>query len=359
MRPWGYVRLFLLIAALGVAGVAGLNLAAGRLLAREPRAESLQLLGDFARPLKPAWLERSDASLVLIGNSRIRDGFDPALIRRELGVSAFNFGVSGGTAYEAFRYAQHALAQPQTRTVVIGASAFAAGSDGQPYGFGFDEADLAVDAQGRPNTNPLRRRAARALSGGAFGGHVQALWVLARLGGHAPSARPDLIPAYRPMTADVLADGQRHHAGRSVRLDPWNRRQMERTLDLFCGGRVRGVFFFEPDHASITAAWAANDAGGLAAFREAVADGVARRNRDCGARLELWDFQRPSAITTEALPTAAQSRWYREAVHFRPTTGLLILRSILGAPGAPPGFGRNLTGIDPDTAPARNAASGP
>jgi hypothetical protein len=335
-----YVRLFLLTGAIATLAIAAFNAAAEALIARSPQARSLQMLSEFARVMKPVWFAASDADIVIIGNSRVRDGFDPVLIQRELELRTFNYGVSGATGYETFRYAQDALSHPNLRTVIIGAGAFAAGSEGQPTGFGFEENRLGVTAGDAPTPNRgFWLAATRYLSGGALGAHVQALALLTRLGDAPARTRADLFSPYRPMTAADLAEGRRHHAGRSVSLSAWNLRQLDRTLDLFCGGRVRAIVFFEPDHASITAAWAANDPQGLAAFKARIAEAVARRNRTCGADIRLFDFMRPNAVTSERIEPGRPSRYYREPVHFRPTTGLMVLRRVLGLPGQASWFG--------------------
>lgn len=345
MDPARYVRTFLVVVGLGATLLVGFNAGAEAIISRHPQASSLEMLSAFARVMKPAWLARSPASLVVIGTSRVRDGFDPELIQQQTGLTVFNYGVSGATAYEAFRYTQDAMSRPNVDTIVVGASAFAAGSPSQPVGAGFDEEDLARTADGAPTPRrDMELMETRYLSGGAVGLHVQALALLAELGNDTPARRPDLFESYARMDTDDLAKGQSHHLGRAVRLTSWRRSYLERTLDQFCGGRVRAYLFFPPDHFSITAEWASNDEAGLIAFRDAIAESVDRHNRTCGARISLFDFQGLSRVTAEVLRPGQTSRYYREAVHYRPTVGMMILQRMLADRPIPaaPEFGREV-----------------
>jgi len=89
-------------------------------------AGSVQTLSGFERALKPVWLEQIQPELVFVGSSRVRDGFDPALIDPALKTRSFNYGASSMTPYEARRFVQDALAHPSVRQVVVALDAFTA-----------------------------------------------------------------------------------------------------------------------------------------------------------------------------------------------------------------------------------------
>jgi hypothetical protein len=345
-----YLRLFLLVAALGALATFGFNWTMEQAIARSPAAGSLELLNAFARVIKPAWFSRSPASVVTIGTSRVRDGFDPVLVREKLGLDLFNYGVSGGTAYEAFRYAQDALAHPRVNTVVISADAFATGSAGEPFEPGFDEAQLTVTPQGRPTPRRGYRLAgARYLSGGALGLHLQAGLLLAQLGGARAEDRPDLFDPYSHMDAATFARGLRHQSHRSIAMQPWNRTVMDRTMALFCRPGAQLLVFFPPDHLAATAAWVGNDAAGFIGFKTAVVEDALAKRRSCGAQIKVFDFMRSSPITEEPIGPGHPSRWRHEIVHFRPPVGVMILQRMLYGtePAEAPAFGLELT-ADPD-----------
>ncbi len=325
-----YTRIFLLTALVGGLLVSGFNAVMERVIASNPNGPSLQLLSAFARNIKPAWMDDFRGDTVLVGTSRVRDGFDPILIKDRLRIDAFNYGVSGGTAYESLRYVQDALAHPNVKRVVIAADTFATGTANQPTGSGFVESSLAVTPAGKPTPwRAVHLFTARYMDGGALGLHAQSAVRLTRMGGDKPEQRPDLFTPYRRLDAKGLADARRHHRAHGLELTAWAQAILEKTFDQFCGGRAEAFVFFPPDHFAITSEWAANDLNGFIAFKSAVLQAAEARNRACGARIHVYDFETLNSVTGEVIAPGRPSVNYHEAVHFRPTIGLVILDRML------------------------------
>jgi hypothetical protein len=75
-----------------------------------------------------------------------------------------------------------------------------------------------------------------------------------------------------------------------------------------------------------------------------VEEAEAGRRRHPGARIAIHDFSGYGAIQCEAIPapgSAARTRWYWEAGHFKPALGDIVMARVLGTAGAaaPAGFG--------------------
>jgi hypothetical protein len=313
-----YLWVFGGVALTAILLLLGFNALSAALIARAPEARSLEMLSDYARVIKPYWQAESDADIVAIGNSKVRDAFDPALIQQELGLDLFNYGVSGATAYETFRYTQDTLARPGVDTVIINADAFASSG----VGYGFNEAILAVTADGKPTANrSFMLAATRLLSGGAVALHARADVLLAELDGADASTRPDLFRSYGRLSLAGLRRGQRSHETGSMAMAPAQVEFMNRTFDQFCHRRVRAFVYFSPDHFSITALEAKANLGIVLSFRHAVIAGALQRNRTCGADIRVFDFMRLNTVTGEQFSPDRPSRYYREPVHVRPPVG--------------------------------------
>ncbi|HEY0105634.1 MAG TPA: hypothetical protein VGB91_06070 [Rhizomicrobium sp.] len=327
-----YLVWFLLTVSLAMLAVVGFNAVADRIILETANGPSVETVPGFERVLKPAWLATVRPDLVFVGSSRIRDGFDPVLVDPVLRVHSFNYGVSSITAYEARRFAQDAAAQPSVKTIVLSLDSFSGDDRAQPFAAGFDETRLAVSADGAPTPRrDLWLFTTRYLSGGALGMHALGLYLLAQLGPHRTAAdRPDLFNAYSHMTADFRTHDLKFRRARAMRLLPWEHGQFRALLQGLCGRDLRLIAFFPPDRAEIAAIYAANDAAGLRAFKEAIAADARRHDATCRSKIAVLDFLIRSPLTTEPL-TNGVSESYVDLVHVRPPTGLRLLRAMLGS----------------------------
>jgi hypothetical protein len=320
---------FLGVVLLAVAAMMAFNRAAGAYIFSHPQGASVETLSGFERALKPVWLDQVQPELVLVGSSRVRDGFDPTLIDPALHVKSFNYGASSITPYETRRFVQDALAQPRVKNIVVALDAFSSSSGAGEALPGFDETRLAVT----PSGAPTQRRAlwlftTRYLSGGALGMNALSVWSLVQLKpGQSAAGRPDLFDAYGHMTRAVMDRDLDYRRARGLRMGPRAAEELKTMLAASCNARARLTLFFPPDNAAIMAVYRRTDAAGLDDFKRQVSEAVAAHNAACPNRTALFDFLTPNRLTTESLKDG-QAADYVDLVHFRPPAGLWLLRQM-------------------------------
>ena len=316
--------------------ITGFNWAADAYILHHPAGASVQTLSGFERALKPVWLSQIEPEIVFVGSSRVRDGFDPVLVDPALHTRSFNYGASSMTPYEARRFTQDALAQPSVKRVVVALDAFTGtGGPGEALP-SFDETRLAVT----PDGTPTPRRAlwlftTRFLSGGALGMNALGAGALARLQpGQTAADRPDIFGAYAHMTEAVMDRDLSYRRARAMRMGPGAAREFSAMLSAACHAQARLTVFFPPDNMAIVARYRQSDAAALDAFKAKVREAVTRHNAHCPAKVALYDFMAPNALTTETLRDGTSAS-YVDLVHFRPPAGLWLLRQMGLAAGVP------------------------
>jgi hypothetical protein len=329
MEKTRYAIWFLCTVALTIAALAAFNALAGAYILNHPAGGSVQTLSGFERALKPVWLEQIQPRLVLVGSSRVRDGFDPVLLDPALKTRSFNYGVSSMTPYEARRFAQDALAHPSVGQVVVALDAFTGnGGPGEALP-SFDETRLAVTPSGDPTPRrDLWLFTTRFLSGGAVGMNALGAWSLAQLKtGQGAADRPDIFPAYSHMTQAVLQRDLSYRRARTMRMGDGAARELSTMLAAACHARARMVLFFPPDNMAIVARYRQSDSASLDAFKQITREAVAHHNAQCSNKVALFDFMVPNALTRETLQNGS-SPDYVDLVHFRPPAGLWLLKQM-------------------------------
>jgi hypothetical protein len=329
MENTRYSFWFLGTVVLVLLSIAGFNWAASAYILHHPAGASVQTLSGFERALKPVWLAQTEPELVFVGSSRVRDGFDPALIDPALKTRSFNYGASSMTPYEARRFTQDALAQPSVKRVVVALDAFTGtGGPGEALP-SFDETRLAVTPDGAPTPRrALWLFTTRFLSGGALGMNALGVNALARLKpGQTAADRPDIFGAYAHMTQAVMDHDLAYRRARAMRMGPGAAQEFTTMLDSACNAQARLTLFFPPDNMAIVARYRQSDAAALDAFKANVREAVARHNARCPSKVALYDFMAPNALTTETLQ-GGSSTSYVDLVHFRPPAGLWLLRQM-------------------------------
>ncbi len=338
MSGRAYLAWFLGVVTAAVVAMALFNALTDIYVLSSPAGKSIQTVSGFERVLKPAWLDSIKPEMVFAGSSRMREGFDPAIIDPALHVRSFNYGLSSITAYEARRLIQDSAAQPSVKTIFMSMDAFAGGSAAQPTGSGFDELRLAVTTDGTPTPRrPLWLATTRYLSGGALGMHALSLYLMLQLKtGQTAADRPDLFTAYSRVTPDGFRKDLIFRNARTMVLTDWQRLEFDAALAAVCSKSVRTVFFFPPDHFAVIERYMANDMEGLFAFKRAAQADVKRHNTQCRGKVGLFDFMYLNDITGENIGQAGGAN-HLDLIHFRPPTGLRLLRRMLAA---------NDTGLD-------------
>jgi len=329
MEKTGYAFWFLATVALAIAALAAFNALAGAYILKHPAGGSVQTLSGFERALKPIWLEQIQPELVFVGSSRVRDGFDPALIDPALATRSFNYGASSMTPYEARRFVQDALAHPSVKQIVVALDAFTGnGGSGEALP-SFDETRLAVTPDGAPTPRrALWLFTTRYLSGGALGMNALGAWSLAQLkDGQPASERPDIFGAYGHMNAAVMQRDLNYRSRRVMRMGDGAAGEFATMLAAACHAPARLTVFFPPDNMAIIARYRQSDGAGFDAFKKSVGEAVARHNAHCRNQARLFDFMAPNALTRETLRDGS-SPDYVDLVHFRPPAGLWLLRQM-------------------------------
>jgi hypothetical protein len=329
MEKTGYAFWFLGTVALVLGLLVAFNALADAYILGHPAGGSVQTLAGFERALKPVWLEQIEPELVLVGSSRVRDGFDPVLIDPALKTRSFNYGASSMTPYEARRFVQDALAHPSVKQVVVSLDAFTGnGGPGEALP-SFDETRLAVTPSGAPTPRrALWLATTRFLSGGALGMNALGAWSLAQLKpGQAAADRPDIFGAYSHMTEAVMQKDLAYRRARAMRMGGGAAQEFSTMLAAACPAKARLTLFFPPDHMAIVARYRQSDAAGLEAFKQTVRDAVARHNAQCPNKAALFDFMTPNVLTSESLRNGSAAD-YVDLVHFRPPAGLLLLQQM-------------------------------
>jgi hypothetical protein len=326
MEKTRYPVWFLSTVMLVIALLAAFNAIAAAYISHHRAGGSVQTLSGFERALKPVWLEQIAPELVFVGSSRVRDGFDPALIDPALKTRSFNYGASSITPYEARRFAQDALAHPSVKQLVVGLDAFTGnGGPGEALP-SFDETRLSVTPAGEPTPRRgLWLFTTRYLSGGALGMNALGAWSLAQLKAGQPAAdRPDIFPAYSHMTEAVFKRDLSYRRARTMRMGDGAALELASLLAAACNARARIALFFPPDNMAIVARYRQSDAAGFDAFKQKARALVARHNTRCVNKADLFDFMAPNALTRESLRDGL-SPDYVDLVHFRPPAGLWLL----------------------------------
>jgi hypothetical protein len=326
-----YLAWFLGMVLAAVALMVAFNAIADAYVLSQPAGRSVQTVSGFERVLKPAWLDSVKPQVVFAGSSRMREGFDPALLDPALKARTFNYGLSSITAYEARRQIQDSAAQRSVRTIVMSMDAFSGGSAGQPVGSGFDELRLAVAADGSPTPRrALWLATTRYLSGGALGMHALSLYLMLGLRpGETAADRPDLFTAYDRMTEEGFRKDLVFRRDRKLVLTEWQRGEFDAALAAVCDRDLRAIFFFPPDHFAVIARYMTNDAAGLIAFKRAAIADVKRHNTSCRGKVSLLDFLYLNDVTGEDIGRDG-SAGHLDLIHFRPPVGVRLARRMLG-----------------------------
>ncbi|HYM35809.1 MAG TPA: hypothetical protein VET48_10465 [Steroidobacteraceae bacterium] len=315
-----------------IAAIFLFNLIADAYILNHRASASVETVSGFERALKPAWLAAIQPSMVFIGSSRVRVGFDPALINQIFHLKSFNYGASSATAYELRRYVQDAAAQPSVKTIIVGLDPFAGDESVESFGGGFDEAHLAVTKTGAPTPQrDWRLFTSRYLSGGALGMHALSVYLLSQLGTNQFAAdRPDLFTAYGRMTQSTFDREMNRRGARTMSLEPSEDSELRAMLSSICNYRGNVYLFFPPDDFAIVSRYVANDMSGFISFKKIVLTDVRRHNSTCANQVRLFDFMYLNSITNERLNVShTRSTYYEDPIHFRPPTGLILLRRML------------------------------
>lgn len=369
-------RRFLKVFALVVASVAVLVAAVNRVAYRQmllPENQTIvQLIDGWARVYKPILFDHFDPQVAVYGASWARDAFDPLTVGQLTGFEWFNHGVSGSTPYEARRFVESSLDDPNLKAVVLNLDTFLRPDVDARMKYGFDEALLDTDPEGRPTWwLAARREFAITLSGAAIGNNLEVLGAIrARNSGADVS---EYLEAYDRFdfagrAADIerirsLLEGQ----GGSTPPDgppiselpvPPGSGELELTIGTLCRLDIDIYAYFTPGMVV-----RGREGRGLAATLHGL-ELLRRHQPACRARLHYYNFNYLNAVMLDGLAgTQRHSHYFRSNGHPRPTIGLLMAARMFGRPfpnGTPPAivadFGVDLLAVDNAEARLRDQA---
>lgn len=344
---------------------------------RKPQA-SLQIQIAKAYDVRRA---RPDA--ILLGNSRVEVGLDPAHPAfRSQGLRPFNLGIPGAGMYEQFRNLQHATHQNRIRLLIVGLDYVdflqrkgrMSPLHGPVQEF---EARLLVDRDGRPNAGrPLGMLKDANVAFFSLNALADGLLTMAgqgtgsgdrtRLGFNPLDEYRDLVALEGHRSLFVQRDRenlrQRINGPKSFRDENGRPGQgfemLNRMLDLARAQGATVLLYIHPYHARLLETFRlAGLWSDFQSWKVELANAVAAEaSREWKAPPVLWDFADYSRWTTEKVPGRGDRRtrmnWYWEAGHYKSELGNLLLGRMLEHAG-PEEFGNRL---DPRNVAGRNGS---
>ncbi len=346
---WRFLRLFALVVISVAALVAVVNRVAYRQMLKADNQTIVQLIDGWARVYKPILVDHFDPEIIVFGASWARDAFDPVTVSAFTGLHWFNHAVSGATPYETRRFVESTLDDPNLTAVVLNLDTILRSSIDVQMKYGFDEALLDKDPQGRPTRwLKARREYAITLSGAAIGTNLEVLKAL-----HARDAGVDVseyLESYDrldfrgyetefKLIRDALPQlGALAPAGEEPSLsalpEPPYAEEFERILEALCTMDIDVYAYFTPTMVAVERL-----GRGLAATLHGLR--LLRSHQPgCRARLHYYNFNYPNAVTLDGVfATGRFSDLYRSDGHPRPTIGVLMAARMFGLPfpdGTPP-----------------------
>lgn len=300
--------------------------------------------------------QRPDA--LLLGTSRTQVGLEPGspVLAARAG-RAVNLGLSGGSAYEALRYLQHASALGEVRFALVGLDALAFNAYAQPNPE-YTEERLAVDADLRPNPTSfaadwlptlLSMEAVRASALTVLrqrepsyfyaSGRRQETTFEQRVVSEG-GARATMLWSEDYYLGEYACFAFRRPGGEAPALE-----DLRRLLAFARERNIHLYLFFSPSHARSQLALTA--AGHWPAAEQWKRE-VSALVQQAGDGVELWEFSGADPrYTAEPVPpagnTQARMRWYWESSHYRHALGERVLARIFGeAAPEDAGFGVRL-----------------
>ncbi len=368
-----FLRLFALVVISVALLVALVNRIAYRQMLKPGNQTIVQLIDGWARVYKPILVDYFDPQAIVFGASWARDAFDPVTVGELTGMRWFNHAVSGATPYETRRFVESTLDDPDLQAVLLNLDTILRSSIDVRMKYGFDEALLDNDPDGRPTRwLAARREYAITLSGAAIGNNFEVLKALrARDAGTDVSeylesydrfdfagheAELGRIRALLPRLAAAATTGEGQPLSQ-LPMPPYAA-ELDRILDVLCPRDI-------DIHAYFTPAMVLNGhlGRGLAATLHGLH--ILRRHQPgCRARLHYYNFNYANAVTLDGIAATGRfSELYRSDGHPRPTVGLLMAARMFGLPfpdGTPPeiaaDFGVDLLTVDDAEARLRDQA---
>jgi hypothetical protein len=304
------------------------------------------------RIIKGIELTRGSYDTMIFGTSRLQSGIDPAS-KVFLPNNVYNAAIPSGRIAEQAKVIDTALAlHPEITHAIWGIDYFVMISP--------ERATADFDLSVFNGASALQGKLIRTFSFESLEGSLK-FWREAAKGRPADMTIRGFHQQFSKMRGDArdfflkLAppEARRCHDKPDLDTIAANVRTIAETLQKLANRGVKVDIVFPPTHV-----WMQSMAerGGSLTVWEDIRTRISRHAERVGKTtplpINVWDFDHPSAVTTEPLPQKGQaSQWFYEISHGKPETGDLIMRVLYGTGKAdvPPDFARQ---IRPHTATA-------
>jgi hypothetical protein len=315
-------------------------------------------------------LDRTAPRTLLLGNSRVEIGLDPASAQWPADDRpVFNAAEAGRDMFTALRMLQHAAALRPPNLVVVGLDILdflqkPDAGENRTRPSSRDELRLSIDRDGQPNPRRAlqiwRDRLATTLTIDAFVDSLATLFdqdpsstvtmtvagfnplheyrtYVARSGYHEIFRQKNAIyeRQYRQYFAPDFGEPNRYASLRDLR----------RLIQVAASRKCRLVLFIHPYHSDYLEMLHSLDFWpSFEAWKRALVRLVEEEAEASGISIDLVDFSGYDEFTTEPVPPAddlhSEMRWYWESGHYKRELGEKMLMRLITGKG---GFGRKLT----------------
>jgi hypothetical protein len=301
-------------------------------------------------------MERTRPRTILLGNSRVENGFDPQ--SKEFSIEqrpVFNAGLAGSDLYMAWRLLQDDVRVSPPKLIILEVDfPDFLGSPAMQNSDSPDEVRLLVRKDGTPNTfssfQRFRDRISSTLTIDAL--YDSVLTSLSQNRRYAPTMTPLGFNPLHQYIADVHNIGyyglfEEKSSDYRRRFMPYlhttaansrNSREFDYIAKIIAIARDNHselILFIPPYHSALLDIF--SDAGLRPRFRtwkrELVELTQHEEQRSPKLRIRLVDFSGRNAVTSEPVPPRGdhftEMHWYWEPGHYKPALGDLVLRRLL------------------------------
>ncbi len=307
------------------------------------------------RLVKAYGLKQAKPDTIILGNSRVEDGYDTDLFDQALGVDVYNVGLPGSSIYELYRYLQHAQSIRPLKRIILAVDYFSFNSNQGRFPPTFKEGRLDIQADGaatsRLNGERIEDYNNIYVSLSSLGKAWKTLIKQSRENvsnrtatGFNPMNEADLVYARRGYRKNFFAKdysqarniwrrGFNSEASKRWPIAPFE--YLEKIIELARDNNIQLDLFIHPYHAHMLEM--INALGQWEDFenwkRYLVSLLVADRARNPeGLEFPLWDFSTYNSITNDPLPAfddnGAGLAWYWDVSHYKSGVGNLVVRRL-------------------------------
>ena len=340
--PTRFLRTLLGVVLVIVVIVLAVNITAFRFMIQPENIGLAQMVSGWGRTYKPILHDRTEADYLFFGASWVRDLFDPQMLQEDYGIETFNFGVSGGKAYENRRFLQSALAVNNPEAVFLNLDSFDRHPTQRRVSLGFDDRLLNMTEEGDVYPYANAWRAYMIGFGGAAVGHnLEFLSHIMDI--KSGKSREETVRSYDQFDFGANADVLNSHYQKifSSKLSPSDVErfagsgddslllldQLENAVGLACSEGVDVKAFTIPQ--PIFKYGCEADTG----LEMLYFDKLQELSATCESDVSMHVYNYPNKVTLEAYYTDEPlSYFYREDGHPRPTLGRLIFANALDLP---------------------------